>query len=53
MLYIYAYVLLLDTPTQERREGGGGGSQGNCPGARAPLGARDYNPKWKLPITRV
>ena len=46
MLYIYAYVLLLDTPTQERREGGGG-SQGNCPGAR------DYNPKWKLPITHV
>ena len=31
----------------------GGVSQGNCPGARALLGARDYNPKWKLPITCV
>ena len=26
-------------------ERGGGGSQGNCPWARAPVGAHDYNPK--------
>ena len=41
MLYIYAYVLLLDTPTQERREGGGV-ARATAPGPAITIRSESY-----------